>query len=360
VRDERWHLRAVALPDGAEPTDWWIAGGRFCAEPVDDARELPGAFVAPGLVDAHVHLTFETHERLGLARGSPELIGAHLDLHRRAGVLAVRDAGSLPGIALEPDPDGGGVVVACGPFLAPPDFFLAHLYEGTPPERVVDAARARVRDGAEWVKVVADYPGGERFNPLDPRLGYPVELVAEIAGAVHAEGGRLAVHVMGRAVREIVDAGADSIEHGNWADADTVRVMAARGTAWCPTLTTVLGYIEPIAERVPPARALLDGQRETLPLAAELGVTLLAGTDEEPHGSVADEVAAMVRYGAPTGAALAAATTGARRYLGLPGLEPGAPADLVTFDRDPRADPGVLHEPAAVLAGGRHVAGARN
>jgi imidazolonepropionase-like amidohydrolase len=353
VRDERWHLRAVALPDGAEPTDWWIAGGRFCAEPVDDARELPGAFVAPGLVDAHVHLTFETHERLGLARGSPELIGAHLDLHRRAGVLAVRDAGSLPGIALEPDPDGGGVVVACGPFLA-------HLYEGTPPERVVDAARARVRDGAEWVKVVADYPGGEHFNPLDPRLGYPVELVAEIAGAVHAEGGRLAVHVMGRAVREIVDAGADSIEHGNWADADTVRVMAARGTAWCPTLTTVLGYIEPIAERVPPARALLDGQRETLPLAAELGVTLLAGTDEEPHGSVADEVAAMVRYGAPTGAALAAATTGARRYLGLPGLEPGAPADLVTFDRDPRADPGVLHEPAAVLAGGRHVAGARN
>jgi imidazolonepropionase-like amidohydrolase len=355
VRDERWHVRAAPLP-GGEPADWWIAGGRLSAEPVADARELPGAFVAPGLVDAHVHLTFETHERLGLERGTPELIAAHLDLHRRAGVLAVRDVGSLPGVALDPAPDGGGRVVATGPFLAPPDFFLAHLYDGTPPDAAVDAARARVRAGWPWVKIVADYPT-EGFNPLEPSLGYPFALMAEIADAVHAEGGRLAVHVMGRTVREAVEAGADSIEHGNWADADTVREMAARGTAWCPTLTTVLGYIEPIADRIPAARALLDRQRETLPLAAELGVTLLAGTDEEPHGSVAAEVAAMVRYGAPVDAALAAATTGARRYLGLPGLEPGAPADLVTFDRDPRDDVGALAAPAAVLCGGRALRG---
>jgi imidazolonepropionase-like amidohydrolase len=353
VSDERWHVRAVALPDGYEPADLWIADGRLTDAPVDGAEDLPGAFVAPGLVDAHVHLTFEARERLGLPRGSAELIAAHLDLHRRAGVLAVRDAGSLPGIALDPEPDGGGRIVGCGPFLAPPYFFLAHLYEGTPAEAAVDAARARVRQGWPWVKIVADYPGGESFNPLDPQLGYPLELVAAVADAVHEEGGRLAVHVMGRIVREIVEAGADSIEHGNWAEPDTVREMAARGTAWCPTLTTVLGHIEPIAEHVPAARALLDRQRETLPLAAELGVPLLAGTDEEPHGSVAEEVAAMVRYGAPPGVAIAAATTVARRYLGLAGLEDGAPADIVTFDRDPRTDVTALREPAAVVAGGR-------
>jgi imidazolonepropionase-like amidohydrolase len=352
VSDERWHVRAVAVPHGGEPTDLWIADGRVTGAPVDGARDLPGAFVAPGLVDAHVHLTFEARDRLGLERGSPELIDAHLALHRRAGVLAVRDAGSLPGVALDREPEGGGRVVGCGPFLAPPDFFLAHLYEGTPPEEAVDAARARVRAGWPWVKIVADFPGGASFNPLDPRLGYPFAVVAAVADAVHEEGGRLAVHVMGRIVRELVEAGADSIEHGNWADAGTVREMAARGTAWCPTLTTVLGHIEPIAEQVPPARALLDLQRETLPLAAELGVTLLAGTDEEPHGSVAEEVAAMVRYGAPAEAAIAAATTGARRYLGLPGLEDGAPADVVTFDRDPRTDVGALAAPTAVVAGG--------
>ncbi|MEA2385457.1 MAG: hypothetical protein QOH72_5428 [Solirubrobacteraceae bacterium] len=355
MRDERWHVRAVALPDGHEPADWWIAGGRLSADPVDGARDLSGDWVAPGLVDAHAHLTFEARERLGLERGSPELIAAHLDLHRRAGVLAVRDAGSLPGVALDPAPADGARVIGCGPFLAPPDLFLAHLYDPTPPEDAVAAARARVREGWPWVKIIADHPGADG-SPLAPRLGYAFALVAEIAAAVHAEGGRLAVHVMGDIVREVVEAGADSIEHGTWADAAVVREMAARGTAWCPTLTTVLHHIEPVADRIAAAGALLDRQRETLPLAAELGVTLLAGTDEEPHGSVADEVAAMVRYGAPAEAAIAAATTGARRYLGLPGLEDGAPADLVTFDRDPRADVTALREPAAVVAGGRLVA----
>src|SRR3954464_13009221 len=138
------------MPDGDEPADWWIADGRLSAEPVDDARELPGAFVAPGLVDAPGPLPFETPDRLGLARGTPELIAAHLDLHRRAGVLAVRDAGSLPGVALEPETATGVRVVACGPFLPPPGLFLAHLYEPTPPEEAVDTARRRIRDGTPW------------------------------------------------------------------------------------------------------------------------------------------------------------------------------------------------------------------
>src|SRR5215218_8541824 len=346
-------LRAVPLPDGDEPVEWTIADGRVHARrgPAD-APELPGGWVAPGLVDAHAHLTFEAHDRLGLPRGSAELVAAHLALHRRAGVLAVRDAGSLPGVALPAGRAAGGVrVVGCGPFLAPPDFYLPHLYDGTEPERAADAARERVAAGWPWVKVVADFPGADR-NPLAPRLGYPLELVAEIAGAVHAEGGRLAAHVMGRIVGELVEAGVDSIEHGNWADEAAVRAMAARGTAWCPTLTTVLHHLEPIADRVPPARELLDRQREMLPLAAELGVTLLAGTDEEPHGSVSAEVAALVRYGVRAPSAIAAATSGARAFLGLPGLEDGAPADVVVFDRDPREDVGALAEPAAVLVAG--------
>jgi imidazolonepropionase-like amidohydrolase len=354
VNAERWHLRAVPLPDGDEPVDWWIADGRLSARPVDGARELPGGWVAPGLVDAHAHLSFEARERLGLERGSADLIAAHLRLHRRAGVLAVRDAGSLPSVAPLTGRREGVEVTACGPFLAPPDFFLAHLYDGTPAAHAVDAARARVHGGWPWVKVIADHHGADG-NPLAPRLGYPLELVREIADAVHAEGGRLAVHVMGRIAGEIVAAGVDSIEHGNWADEDTVREMAARGMAWTPTLTTVLGHIEPIAPHVPPARELLELQRRTLPLAAELGVTLLAGTDEEPHGTVAREVLALVRYGVPTAAAVAAAGTGARAYLGLPGLDDGAPADVVTFDRDPRVDAGALSEPAAVLAAGARV-----
>src|SRR5215218_8730696 len=141
---ERWHVHAVPLPAADEPTDLWIAEGRLHASPIAGARELPGAYVAPGLVDAHVHLTFEARERLGLPRGSAELIAAQLAQHHRAGVLAIRDAGSLPGVGV---PEG---VIGCGPFLAPPDFFLPHLYEGTAAADAVAAARDRVRSGWPW------------------------------------------------------------------------------------------------------------------------------------------------------------------------------------------------------------------
>jgi imidazolonepropionase-like amidohydrolase len=53
--------------------------------------------------------------------------------------------------------------------------------------------------------------------------------------------------------------------------------------------------------------------------------------------------------------ALAAASTAARRYLGRPGLETGAPADLVCYPADRRNDPEVLRHPSAILVAGQRV-----
>jgi imidazolonepropionase-like amidohydrolase len=354
---DRWHVRGIALPGGGEPLDWWIAGGRLRSQPVDGAADLPGAWLAPGLVDAHAHLTFETRVRLGLERGSPALVAAHLAQQRAAGVLAVRDAGCLPGVELPRRPVACCEVIACGPFLAPPDLYLAHLYEPVDPCDVIARARQRVQAGAEWVKVIVDFPGPDA-NPLQPRLGYPLDLIGAIVEAVHAESGRVAAHVMGPIVHEVVGTAVDSIEHGNWATEEAVREMAHRGTAWTPTLTTVLPHVAPLADEAPAARELLARQHRTLPLAAQLGVQLLAGTDEQPHGSVALEVAALAEHGVPPADALAAATTGARRFFGLKCLVDGAAADLVTYDRDPREDLGVLLEPAAVVCGGQLVSSA--
>ena len=186
-------------------------------------------------------------------------------------------------------------------------------------------------------------------TPLTPKLSYPPSVVAEIAVAVHEAGARLAVHVMGDNVGLALDAGADSIEHGTLASEDEIRAMAARRVALVPTLSTVAGrYLEPMG-----AEPILDRARAALPLAAELGVPLLAGTDEEPPGTLADEAAWMVRYGVPPAVAVAGATDVARAFLGLPGLEDGAPADLVTFDADPCADLSALARPVAVVAGGQ-------
>lgn len=279
-----------------------------------------------GLVDAHVHLSFEPHAVFGLARGSRALIAAGLEAHRRRGELLVRDAGALPGIA----PEDLAPAIGCGPFLAPADLYLPHLYEPVPPGRAAETAARHIRSGWPWAKVILDYG-----PPHAPVQGYELSVLKEIASAVHEDGGRLAMHVMGDRVDVAIEAGVDSVEHGNHASPDAVRELAARGIAWVPTLATVAErYLEPAG-----ATAVLDRQRTTLPLAAELGVLVLAGTDEEPHGSVAREVAALIRYGLPPAAAIAGASHAAHAFFGH------TPAGRVRFHADPALDPATLNHP---------------
>ena len=63
----------------------------------------------------------------------------------------------------------------------------------------------------------------------------------------------------------------------------------------------------------------------------------------------------MVAAGVPAADVVAAATWVARRFLGAPGIEEGASADLVAFADDPREDIRALAEPTAILLRGANV-----
>jgi imidazolonepropionase-like amidohydrolase len=348
-----FHLRAVRLPDGERPEDWWVFEGRLHDRPVPGAQELAGGWFCQGLVDAHMHLSLD-FAGFRLAPGSEALIEANLAACRAAGVLFVRDAGVVPGVTLRGAPHGPQVQWS-GDILAPPGRFHAHMHRPAPAEELVTAALSQVERGASWVKIIADFPGPDGDYLVAPPT-YPPELVRRLVREVHAAGARVLAHTSGPFVSELVRAGVDSIEHGTLLSAELLPEMAARGIAWTPTLGTVAGHLEPLTALPGPAgdavRALLDRWAETLPLAVQLGVPVLAGTDELPQGELWREVAALRRFGLSPAAALAAATTVPAAYLGLPGLEAGRPAHLVTFDADPRLDPAVLGRPAAVLFGG--------
>ena len=90
--------------------------------------------------------------------------------------------------------------------------------------------------------------------------------------------------------------------------------------------------------------------------AYEAGVTVLAGTNTHPCGTVAEEVERLISAGLPRAAAVGAGGWTARAWLGLPGLADGAPADLVAFDEDPVAHPDVLHHPRRVILRGQILA----
>jgi imidazolonepropionase-like amidohydrolase len=350
----RWRVTGTQLPEGAEAT-WWVADGVLHETPVADAQDLPGRWMLPGLVDAHCHLTLIGGET-GPVPAPPEHVTAMLAELRATGVLALRDTGAPDDTAVRLSVEGadGIDVVACGRFLAAPGRYFPGVYAPVTGKELPAAATAELAAGATWIKLVADFPPQGRIGAT-PEPSFDIGDVRRLIDAVPAAGRRVAAHVTRPLARERVEAGVDTIEHGTGLDEATLQLMAQRGAAWTPTLSAVLA---PVPLGAPAEWAARKAERVELmqrlvPQAQRIGVPILTGSDVV--GTVPGEVARLVEVGLPPAAALAAATTSARSYLGLPALSAGSPADLVTYDADPRDDPEVLGRPAAVVSRGRRV-----
>ena len=72
---------------------------------------------------------------------------------------------------------------------------------------------------------------------------------------------------------------------------------------------------------------------------------------------IASEIELLARVGG-NDFALGAASWNARRWLGHPGIEEGAPADIVIFADDPRVTISTVREPVLIILNGRVVGGA--
>ncbi|MYB41997.1 MAG: amidohydrolase family protein [Chloroflexi bacterium] len=369
-----FHLRATMLPYGDTPCDLWVAGGRVRTRPIDGAEPLApeGGYVLPGLVDAHVHLV-TNRDYKDLPAGSREVVDRNRGDFLRRGVLLLRDMGAFtrreaerPATLGLPRDDGLPPVIASGQPLAPAGVFTG-IQEPTAPEQLEAHATHRARDQhSPWVKVILDnFP--PHFAPavdgVPGMVNYREPELRAATEAVHAAGARIAVHAFTHeAAATAVAAGVDSIEHGWGLDAGLVEELARHGIAWTPTLALDEMMLDMAAggRGRPPSKAVDRWLRDAIdriePLivrARRLGVPLLAGTDGvEP---VTREVARLQQAGLEPADALATASSAARELLGEPGLEDGAPADLVWFADDPRESPELLERPDLVLLRGERV-----
>jgi imidazolonepropionase-like amidohydrolase len=345
---QAWAAQGVALPFGDQPASWWIdASGSIQDRPVANADLLPGGFILAGLVDAHAH------PAVGAGPTGPVALDesaarANLVAWARTGITLVRDVGSPRGMTLElTSGPAMPVLQATGRFLAPAGRHFPELLGAPVAEAdLVSCALAEIGRGATWIKVIADFP--DLAAGTDAEATYRIDSIAELVAAVHDAGARVAVHSTLPDAGQLVAAGVDSIEHGLGLDEHAITEMANRGTAWTPTLGALQALLE--APDMPPGRRrrLQEGRArvaELLPLAARLGVPVLAGTDVS--GSIPREVALLAQMGLEPDQALAAASIWPRRFLGAV-----ATADIVTYHHDPREDPGQLADPAAVVAGG--------
>ena len=352
------HIHTTVLPDGVA-RDLWIEDGRFVEGPLDTDAAHVGGFAVSGLVDAHAHLALNSPipEGDAVARAT-----ASARAHVQAGVLAVREPGSPEhaSAALDGMP-GLPTIHTAGRFLAPPERYLPGLARYVDDEALPGAALEELAHSGRWVKIIGDFFDDEgRFTP-----NYGIETLSHTAALVHEAGGRITMHAMiPESVQQAIDAGFDAIEHGSLIEPTQVAAMAAAGMTWTPTAIIDDILRATAGEMVGPdgLAFLVDGMAtrgEAIRMANELGVRILAGTDAgmTPHGVVAQEILLLEAFGLPTAAALGAGSWDAREYLGLPGVEIGAPADLVVFPDDPREDLGLLAHPQLVVLRGEIVSG---
>ncbi|MET9492182.1 amidohydrolase family protein [Nocardia sp. NPDC006630] len=353
----RLHFRGVVLPDG-DMRDLWVQDGVISCEPIADAETVHAAgWIVPGLVDAHCHVGIK------YGGGEEDSAGAiaQAEVERDAGALLLRDAGSPIDTRFIDDREDLPKIIRAGRHIARPRRYIRELGIELEDERdlpEIIAEQARRGDG--WVKIVGDWID-RSAGDLAPL--WSDAILKESIDAAHREGARVTAHVFGEdALYGLLDAGIDCIEHGTGLTDETIEMMVAHGTALVPTLINIDTFpeIADSAGKFPVyaahMRDLHRRSRETVAKAHDAGVPIYTGTDAGgsiPHGRIADEITALMGAGFSPHDALGASSWNARTWLGRTGIEPGAPADFVVYQEDPRTSPHVLSTPSWVVLRGR-------
>jgi imidazolonepropionase-like amidohydrolase len=363
---------AEVLPGSVTP-DAVMAGKSGDFELID----LREAFVMPGLIDAHVHLTFEHDAEARLRRVTEDDADAALrgSVYARrtleAGFTSVRDLGGGPAVFALRDAIASGMIpgprmLVAGYAISPtgghgdrtngyredlfdePGAFLG-IADG--PYQARKAVRAQVKRGADLIKLTAT--GGVLSNTsAGTDVQFKDDELEEIVSTAHMLGRKVAAHAHGtKGVNAALRAGVDSIDHGTFLDASSIELFKKTGAWYVPTVTAgktveerakLPGYYAPaVAEK---ARAVGPQIQDALRRAHAAGVRIAFGTDAGvfPHGENAREFAYMVEAGLSPMDALRSATIGSASLLGIETevgtLEVGKSADLVATRRTPLVD----------------------
>lgn len=226
------------------------------------------------------------------------------------------------------------------------------------------AVREQVKLGADHIKIMAS----ERHPQ------YTVEELRAAADETHLHGKKITAHAtIPQAIRNVVDAGFDSVEHGGPADDDVLATMAERGIMVVPTLSpgvlqTERGPARGMPEEIAAARRARMAQNPpgaALQKMRQAGIMFAFGTDAGspcvPHQEIMGEMQALLKYGVVETpldiiqmlTVNSAILRGDAADLGT--LEQGKLADLVVISGDPLRDITALGNVVHVFVGGEQL-----
>lgn len=346
-----------------------------------------GRTLMPGLMDAHVHLALVRRPSEILNQYDWMYVGALANEQAEKmllrGFTTVRDIGG-PTVGLHRAIEEGQIIgprlFSSGPYITQTsghgDFrnyndlhpgiygqyslmeMQGWLIMADGPAEVTRAVREALRYGAKQIKMMAGGGVSSPYDPLHTIQGGPEEFSAAVRAA-EQWGTYVAVHAYtDEAVRQAVEAGVKSIEHGPFLTEKTMKLMAKNDVFLAPTarisLTTpeVVG-LDPTSSTAEKLRQVNQGASNQLKWAKQYGVTLVFSTDQfgapENFKIQSDEFLTLAEVFEPI-EVLRMATSNVAALLELSGelhpyregplgvIQEGAYADLLLIDGNPLED----------------------
>lgn len=385
--------QTVVIEDGRirEVRDGFVAADTFGegAKLID----LKDSFVMPGMMDMHVHIQGELgpdqyRETLQMSdedRGMRSVMYANRTL--KAGFTTVRDLGAEPQsvFALRKAAAQGWVdaprIVAAGSSVAATgghgdvDGMQHELLEKFTSKTICDGAddclravRYAVKYGADVIKITAT---GGVLSDTNTGTGQQMtdEELKTIMDAAHALGRKVAAHAhAAEGINAALRAGVDSIEHGSYADKESIRLFKKNGAYLVPTLLaghTVVNMAKTsnfMSEDIKAKAIRVGGDMiENFKRSYQSGVKIAYGTDSgvSRHGTNAQEAVLMHDAGMSAMDILKSATVNAADLIdmsdSLGTIEAGKFADIIAMDGSPLEDIKELLDVDFVMKGGKTV-----
>lgn len=332
--------------------------------------KLEGKTVMPGLIEGHSHLLLhpynETDWNDQVLEESPVERAIRGVVHAKktllAGVTAMRDLGSegagYTDIYLKKSIDEGLVpgprTLMAGPaIVATGAYGPKGFHDGvqvplgavpvTGKDRAMEEVRTQLGNGANLIKIYADYRWG-KDEPSQPTF-LQEEIDAMVATA-NTAGRYVVAHASTpEGMRRAIMGGVETIEHGDGGTTEIFELMKTKGIALCPTLAAgdAIEQYKGWQKGKEPDPERIAKKKKSFALALESGVEIVFGGDVGvfTHGENYRELELMVDYGMKPLQALQSATSVNARILHFQELgmiQEGYLADIIAVEGNPVQD----------------------
>ena len=403
--------------EGMQPRDGLavvVRKGRFEAI-VDDSSEvldtcelvdLKGAYLAPGLINMHVHLAAAGRAPKAKQANKPvdykglmDKLGKHALVRRicflmardfaktelMSGVTTLRAVGGLFDIdgrvrdAIDAGRIQGPRIIAANTGVSVPGGHFAGSLatEARTPEEAVQQVRQELESGADIVKLMITGGVMDATEEGEPgALRMAPELVKAACDEAHRQGRVVAAHVEStEGVMVALQNGVDTIEHGATPTPEMLELFAEHKAALICTLSPALPYAlfplevsncGEVGQRN--GRIVFQGIQDCANACLAAGIPVGLGTDTGcpfiTHYSMWREVRYFAHYCHVSNAfALHTATLGNARIAGIDhetgSIEQGKRADFLVCERNPLEDLSALRHLKMVAHDGNLVTNPR-